>query len=218
MSTASAQKAIVVTESREIEGLKREGMSMLVEFEKKTVEKSWVKLLKTYGKPDTWRSGAVVLLQPANTGNILTGYDWVSRIDATKLGTKVFLSLGSKGEYAKPADPDFDKGRQFMQAFARQLYIDDIQEQIAAAEKATEEASQTHDKTAQVGEQLKKQLERNANDQTQLQKNLDNKRAEAERIKNEVKQNKLDQEAALEEIKRVRKAAEDKRLKLQQAG
>jgi hypothetical protein len=74
--------------------------------------------------------------------------------------------------------------------------------------------SRTHDKTVQMGEHLRKQLERNATDQTNLLKNLEEKKAEAERLKAELNQNKIDQETALEEIKKVRKVAEEKRNKL----
>ena len=215
-STLQAQTVTVLPETRDVEGLRRGGMTALVEFDKKTVEKAWTKFLKELGKVDTWKSGAMVILSPNQTSLDYKGMDLVSRLDATPQGTKVFLSLGAKGDYAEAGTDAYEKAKAQLQTFCKQLYRDDISVQIDAAEKQVDDASKTHDKTVQVGEQLKRKLDRNADDQVKLQKELEDKKADAERLKAEIQQNKIDQESALDEIKKVRKIAEEKKAKLGQ--
>jgi len=209
-----AQKATVFSEFREIEGLRRQGQGVLVEYEKKTVEKAWNKFLKTIGKPEAWKGGTTVVLEASVTNPDYAGADHITRLDATAEGTKVFWSIGAKGEYAQPGTQLHDKAKKALQDFARQLYRDDLTEQIEAAEKMAEVASRTHDKTAQMGENLRKQQERNTQEQASLLKAQEEKKTDAERIKQELVQNKLDQESALEEIKKIRKIAEERKRKL----
>ncbi len=212
---AWGQKVTIVSETREIEGLRRKGMSALVEYDKKTVEKAWTRLLKTIGKAESWKSGALVVLAANVTAPELSGVDHITRLDATTEGTKVFWSLGQKGEYLEPGSPEYERAKRMLADFARQLYRDDLSEQIAAAEKVVDVASRTHDKTVQMGEHLRRQLERNGADQQSLIKQLEEKRQEAERLKQELTNNKTDQESALEEIRKVRKIAEERKGKLQ---
>lgn len=211
-----AQSVTVLPETREVEGLRRGGMTALVEFDKKTVEKAWTRFLKEFGKVETWKSGAMVVLAANQTLPEYKGMDLVSRLDATTQGTKVFLSLGAKGDYAEPGTDAYEKAKTQLLAFCKQIYRDDISVQIDAAEKQVDDASKTHDKTVQMGEQLKRKLERNQDDQVKLQKEMEEKKADAERLKAEIQQNKIDQESALDEIKKVRKIAEEKKAKLGQ--
>jgi hypothetical protein len=212
--SAQAQKVTIAPETREIEGLRRKGMSTLVEYDKKTVDKAWTKFLKTIGKPESWKSGATVILEANITQPDFAGVDHVTRLDATTEGTKIFWSIGLKGDYAEPTSPLYEKAKTALTNFCKQLYRDDLADQIDAAEKVADVVSRTHDKTVQMGEHLRKQLERNAQDQASLVKSLEEKKAEAERLKQEIAQNKIDQESALEEIKKVRKIAEDKKAKM----
>lgn len=214
--SARAQTVNVAPEVREVEGLRRKGMTALIEMDKKTVEKAWMKYLKDFGKVETWKSGAAVVLGTNQTQPDYKGLDLVSRVDATQQGTKIFLSLGAKGDYVEPGTELYDKAKAQLQGFCKQVYRDDINTQIEAAEKFVDIASRTHDKTVQMGEQLKRQVEKNQEEQTKLQKELEEKKAEAEKLKAEIQQNKIDQEAALEEIRKVRKIAEDKKTRLQQ--
>ena len=214
--TVLAQKISVVPEAREIEGVRRKGLSTVVEYDKKTVEKAWQRMLKTIGKTDSWKSGAMVILAANVTAPEFQGADHVTRLDATSEGTKIFWSLGQKGEYAEPGSAGYERAKKAMTEFVKSLYRDDLNDQIEAAEKVVDVASRTHDKTVQMGEHLRRQLERNGQDQISLQKQLEEKRQEAERLKQELVQNKNDQEATLEEIRKVRKIAEDKKVKLLQ--
>lgn len=191
-------------------------MTALIEFDKKTVEKAWTRFLKDFGKVESWKSGAWAVLGPNQVQPDFKGLDLVSRLDATPQGTKVFISFGAKGDYVEPGTELYEKAKGQLQAFCRQLYRDDISAQIDAAEKVVDMASRTHDKTVQMGEQLKRQLEKNQNDQQQLLKELEEKKADEQRLKTEIQQNKIDQESALEEIKKVRKIGEDKKQRLQQ--
>ena len=213
-----AQKVSIVPESREIEGLRRKGMAALVEFDKKTVDKAWQRQMKGIGKMETWKSGAIVVLAGNVTAPDFAGADHITRLDATTEGTKIFWSLGEKGDYAEPGSADYERAKRTLADFCRSLYRDDVAGQIDAAEKVVETASHTHDKTVQMGEHLRRQLERNVADQQALLKNLEEKKADAERIKQELAQNKADQEATLEEIRKVRKIAEDRKAKLTQMG
>ncbi len=211
-----AQNVAISPEVREVEGLRRKGMTALVEFEKKTVEKAWTKFLKDFGKVENWKSGAWAVLGANQTQPDYKGLDLVSRLDATSQGTKVFLSLGAKGDYVEPGTELYEKAKGQLQTFCKQLYRDDISVQIDEAEKRVDLVSRIHDKTVQMGEQLKRQLEKNANEQAKLQKEMEEAKADAERLKADIQQNKIDQESALEEIKKVRKIAEEKKTKLQQ--
>jgi len=213
---ATAQKVQVLPEMKEIEGLRRKGMKCLAEYDKKTVEKAWLKWLKGYGKPDTWKGGAIVLLASANSSETLKDYDWITQLDATNQGTMIFWSLGAKGDYAEPGTTDYEQGKVLLEKFGRQLQMDDLQGQISAAENVAELASKTYDKTVGYGEQLKSQLARNSKARAQLLKDLDLNRQDSVRIKNDIFQNRTDQEASLDEIKKVRKIAEEKKLKLVQ--
>lgn len=212
-----AQKTIIVPEARDIEGVRRKGMSVLVEYDRRTVEKAWNRMLKTLGKPESWKSGAIVILAANVTSPDFAGADHVTRLDATTEGTKIFWSIGSKGEYAEPGSAGYERAKKALTEFCRGLYRDDLSEQIEAAEKVVDVASRTHDKTVQMGEHLRRQLERNAADQQALLKSLEEKKAESDRLRQEIIQNKTDQESALEEIRKVRKIAEDKKAKLMQS-
>ena len=212
--SAKAQKVSILPETREIEGLRRKGMAVLVEYDKKTVEKAWSKYLKAVGKTDSWKNGALVILESNVTNPDFAGADHITQLVATSEGTKVFWSIGQKGEYAEPGTTLYEKAKKGLTDFCKQLYREDLTEQIEAAEKVADVVSRTHDKTVQMGEHLRKQLDRNAQDQATLIKNMEEKKVEAERLKQELAQNKIDQESALEEIKKVRKIAEDKKRKL----
>ena len=213
---AIGQKVQVQPETKEIEGLRRKGMKCLAEYDKKTVEKAWLKLLKGYGKPDTWKGGAIALLATANGSEMLKEYDWITQLDATSQGTMIFLSLGAKGEYAEQGTPDYEKGKQMLERFGRQLQTEDLQGQISAAENVAELASKTYDKTVGYGEQLKSQMARIAKGKAELLKDLDQNKQDSVRIRKDLLQNRTDQEASLDEIKKVRKIAEEKKQKLLQ--
>jgi hypothetical protein len=216
LTSAHAQKITVSAEARELEGLRRRGMGCMIEYDKRTVEKAWNRQLKNLGKADSWKSGAQVILAPNMASQDFSGLDLISLVSATSEGTKLFLALGQKGDYAEPGSQEYERGRALLQAFARQLARDDISEQIAAAEKVVDIAARTHDKTMSIGEQLQRTLERNGKEQQNLQKALEENRLESERLRAEILQNKADQESALEEIKKVRKIAEDRKTRLQQ--
>jgi len=212
---AFAQRVTVVQETREVEALARQGMSALVEYDKRTVEKAWTRYLKTLGKLDTWKGGAMVVLADATGKGPFAQYDLISQLLATTEGTKIFWSMGKGGEYLAITHPDYEKAKKALTDFCRQLYRDDISEQIDEAEKIIEMASRTHDKTVQMGESLKKRLERNLQEAQELVKKQAENRQEAEALRVEIQQNRADQEATLDEIKKVRKVAEDRRAKLQ---
>lgn len=148
---------------------------------------------------------------PAFSANPLSIY---SKIEANTLGTTVFYALDLGTEYASPGTKEFDEAKKFLHEFAVQVYREDLNLQIAEADKAVDAAVKTHDKLMEDGLLILKQIDKNAYEKQEIQLELQKNIAEMVRIKSDSAQNKLHQSNALDEINRLRKVTEEKKNKL----
>lgn len=214
LGVAQAQKVSVQTAETEIEGLKRSGLSTTIELERKQVEKAWNKYLKSVCKKVESSKGSYIA-KGANIPEIAPGnINVFSKVDADTRGTTIFYAIDLGTEYIAQGTPAYEAARKILHEFTVQQYRDDLNEQIKEADEVVDDAVRTHEKKMAQGENLQKQIERNAQEKIKLQKELEENAENAEKLKKSIEQNKIDQATALEEIKKVRKVSEDKKTKL----
>jgi chromosome segregation ATPase len=94
------------------------------------------------------------------------------------------------------------------------LYREDIQYQINEADKAVAEAVKAHEKESGKARELAKSLEKNKLDYAKLIKDLADNTRNLAKLRADSALNVATQNSILDEIMRLRKIVEDKKLKL----
>jgi hypothetical protein len=211
-----SQKVLVTSAQERIEGEIRKGMETMVVLDHKKVESEWVKFLKQFGKV-TSKKGGIYLMDNAEIKDISATpmfiYSWVY---PTNAGVRVFWSLFLGNEYitSEASLHRYNAAARMLKEFAVKLYIDDINEQIADAEKALNLAVKNQDKKIKEGIQIDKRIEANKKEKLELEEKLKSNAKEAVDLENAKKQNKLDQEAAQKEVEKMKMALERVKEKL----
>lgn len=209
-----AQSINIVPKSVEIERIVRSGYQSCIELDRKSVEREWSKKVKGYGKIEASKGGVYIgreLIIPEFGASPVQLF---SQIEATSKCTNLFIALQIDGKLVDAQHPSASTLQQYLKSFTVELYRNDLTAQIEEAEKTVDKAVRVHDKTVKEGDNIRKRIDKNAGEKVKLEQQLKDNAAEKINLENQRSKNATDQESALEEIKKVRKIAEEKKAKL----
>jgi DNA repair exonuclease SbcCD ATPase subunit len=202
--STQAQKVTVQESTETIEKIPRQGMYILLELDRKDVEKAWVKYLKNYGKTES--SGGVITIQAANIPAISsTPCKIQSKVETASVGSKVWwgIDLGSKFVTKESAD-EYRNAEKMLYEFGINAYREDINQQIADAEKALEKATKVHEKEVDEGLSLINKIDSNKEQKKDLEEKLRSNKEEYIRLNRDIDNNLAEQKVALEHVQRIK--------------
>lgn len=214
-----AQK-ITVSEGQEvIDGITRTGLYTVINLDSKTVEKAWEKRLKDFGKVSSSKgvytiTGAEI---PGVTSKPAQVYSIVTK---DKNGVKVWwaIDLGTSFVTSSHNASAFSGAQKVLSDFAASCYREDINTQIAEAEKELSKTVKNYEKEVKTGEDLVKSVEKNKQEKAALEQKLVDNKNELQNLEKDIETNKGDQRKAAEEVEKMKKAVEIVKSKLDQVG
>lgn len=211
VNVVNAQKIKIQESSEIVEGLSRTGMFVLLELDKKEVEKAWIKYLKQYGKPETGKG--LVLVQAADM-KAISSYPSrvISMVEVAHTGSRVWwaIDMGSKF-VTKESEAEYKGAEKMLYEFALNAYRDDVNRQIIDAEGALESATKIHEKEVNEGITLQEKIDNNKVQKQDQENKLQINKEDYARLNREIDNNFADQKNALlnvETIKAAQHAAE----------
>ena len=192
------------------------GFVVCIELDVKTVEKGWARYLKSLGKFETVENQAMQgmgLMLPAVASDAI---DFYSKVTVSPRCVQVFMGALRAGSNLELMDTQAENVRKLLYDFALELYRQDLVQQITEAERVVNLAVKAHDKRVTEAGNLKDKMSRNRKERLRMIKSMEENAQNLVKLKADSTQNVADMEAALEEINKVRKIAEEKKTKLGQ--
>jgi hypothetical protein len=210
-----AQVISVVPDEAELDGIRRKGVGVVIELDKKLIEKAYVKKLKETGKTEVNKTGSITI-KPINLPSLpstlnATGF---ARADQGPKGTRVFLAIDLPTEPIALGHPAWEELKKFLYDFALQCYRDDLNTQISEGDKAVDAAVKLNESSTEEGHDIKRKIERNQVERTRLLQQMSENESELLKLKGDSVQNKIIQISTFEEIQKLQKIVEDKKTKL----
>lgn len=202
--TAQAQKIKIQESSETVEGINRQGMYVLLELDKKEVEKSWLKYLKQYGKTET--SKGLITVQSADM-KAISDYPCrvISMVEVAHTGARVWwaIDMGSKF-VTKESEAQYAGAEKMLYEFAVNAYKEDVNRQIIDAEGALESATKIHEKEVTEGINLQDKIEANQTQKTELENKLKINQEDYTRLNREIDNNFAEQKTALLNVENIK--------------
>ncbi|MCU0429548.1 MAG: hypothetical protein MUF42_06205 [Cytophagaceae bacterium] len=197
-----AQK-VKIEDSKETHGHSiHQGIATTLELDKKEVGKAWEKYMKLYGKLENDK-GYYKVSPALLTG--LSNASLLSQVVASATGTKVWLCLQIDSTDVTPdKTAEYATAKKLLYEFGVTAYRDDINEQIAEAEKALEQSVQIHERKLKEGEGLEDKLVENQNDKLDFELRQKKNAEDFVRINTAINANLTDQKTALEHVSRIK--------------
>lgn len=192
------------------------GFVVCLELDARAVENRWNTFLKSLGKfesPERMAKVGIGIMLASVSGDAI---DFYSKITVSPRCVQVFMGATRAGQTGELVEDQNNHIKRLLYEFALEQYRQDYITQISEAERVVNLAVKAHDKRTSDGNSLKSKLSRNRNERIRLLKNLDENAANLKKLLSDSTQNAQDLEAALEEIKKVRTIAEEKKAKLGQ--
>ncbi|MDX5346229.1 MAG: DNA repair ATPase [Hymenobacteraceae bacterium] len=158
-----AQKIQVKETEMDVNGIPRIGQQIRIQLDSKVVEKAWEKELEANaGKVKTSKGVATVdraELKPVSKTPIRI----LSTVSTKPEGTFVWWAVDLGNSYvSKDATPDeYAAAEEFLKGFARKLYREDVQKQIAEAEKVLSSTQAEEARVVKKAEDIKASIEKN---------------------------------------------------------
>lgn len=220
VSTLGFGQQFQVSESElEIKGVPRKGQRIFIQLDSKEVEKAWEnhlrekagKIVMPIALPKNQVDKGVSVLEKARIDTISkTPLRIISKVEATPEGTSVWWTLDLGHAYvSREATPEqYAAAEGFLQHFARKVYRQDMQQQVAEAEKVLHQAQQEQTRVVRQADELKRSIERNAQRKQDLEAELARNAKEFTQLQTEVENNQKQQQAAREEVENLKKAVE----------
>ncbi|GAB2530155.1 DNA repair ATPase [Rufibacter soli] len=221
-SSAQAQRANVEETEQEVNAIKYKGQSLLIQLDTKTVEKAWAAYLKE-------KSGGAVKgpsLLPTAKGQATKGIYTVeqgkidtitsnnirivSKIEGTREGTRVWWTFDMGNAYLskKETAKEWGAAEALLQRFARNLYLQDVQQQISDAEKVVANTQAEADRVVRQADDLKSKVAKNQQKKLDLEAALAANAQELEQLNKDIENNLAQQKAAQKEVEKMRHAVE----------
>lgn len=216
---AFGQKIYVDEGNEQIDGINRVGLFTIVNLNSKDVEKAWTKRLKEYGKVESSKSGYSITAAEIPGVTSKPGQIY-SRVVKEKGGTKIWwaIDLGTSFVTSSNNSGAYRGASQVLTDFAAACYRDDINNQIADAEKALSKTVKSYEKEVKQGEDLKKAVERNKQEKANLEQKLVDNANQLKTLQSDIEKNKTDQKTAQQEVDKMKKAVEVVKQKLDKIG
>ena len=192
------------------------GFVVCLELDVKTVEKSWSRFLKSIGKFETVEKQTMqgLNLMLANVSS--DAVDFFSKVTVSPRCVQVFMGALRAGSSLELPDGQNENVKKMLYDFALEQYRQDVITQMSEAERVVSLAVKAHDKRESEGKSIKYKIIRNKKEKIRLLQDLDDNALQLKKLRTDSIQNVNEQETALEEISKVRKIAEDKKLRLSQ--
>lgn len=192
------------------------GFVVCLELDIKSVEKSWSRYLKSFGKLESNEKqsleGYNLILSNVSSDAI----DLYSRITVSPRCVQVFMGATRAGSMLELPDNQPENIKKMLYDFAVEQYRQDLINQITEAERVVSLAVKAHDKRTDEGAGIKNRILRNKKDRLRLLNDLEHNAEDLKKLRQDSIRNVAEQETALDEISKVRKIAEEKKLKLGQ--
>lgn len=192
------------------------GFIVCIELDAKSVESGWQRYMKSLGKFEMVEKYTAEGLNLPISAISSDAVDFYSKVTVSPRCVQVFMAAVRSGSGLELPESQKDNVRKLLYDFTIEQYRNDLIQQIAEAERVVNLAVKAHDKRVSEGNNLKSKLNRNRKEKTKLEKELEENAANLLKLKADSSQNVTEQESALEEIKKVRQIAEEKKLKLGQ--
>jgi phage protein U len=208
------QKILVKTTDQTVSGQTYTGQAVQVELERKSVERAWVKQLKELGRVDQNKNQIEIknVILPEIQGEVRI----LSLLNTTLEGTQIFWVILHGNEAIKAGTTEFSAASKFLYDFVLSLYRDDVNKQIADADKTVEESVERHDRKVKESLEIARDLQRNRSDRIRFQKQLEENGINFQRLKGDSIQAELDKTETIKEIDKLRKISEEKKNKLKE--
>lgn len=193
----------------EVEGVSREGAAIDIELNEKSIVKEWESTLKTYGKLSKLKGDAYKVTEatfPGVTGTCVI----YAKCYSTSKGYLAWWSIDNGTHITSNSKHSESK----LEEFARQQYINDINEQVKDAEDAVKSATKAQEKQIDKGKDLVKDISKNGQEKQKLEQELKDNAAELVQLNKDVETNKGDQAKAASEVAKMQKAVEVVKAKL----
>jgi len=192
------------------------GFTVCLELDAKTVETGLHRFLKSIGKFDKAERNAWIGLTQVIPSISSDAIDFYSRLSVSPRCIQVFMGAFRGGTESALAEPERENLRKLVYEFSLEQYRSDFKKQISEAERVVNLAVRAHDKRSQEGDELKQRLVRNRKSKIKLEEELEENARELLKLSSDSVRNSSEKETALEEIKKVRQIAEEKKLRLGQ--
>lgn len=212
--TILAQKKVEVHDAlQSFEGLSRHGMAVQIDLADKEIIKKWEKRLKEFGKLESGKSGYTV--NGANIPGLGKPSNIYSIVTSTGSGIKIWWAIDLGSHYVTITHlADHATCKHILHDFAVQMYRDDVNRQIADAERALATSTKNQEKTINTGATISKNIENNAQEKIDLEQKLKENAEELVQLNQAKEQNVLDQQKAAEEVTTMQKALEAVKSKM----
>ncbi len=226
--TAWAQRSTVEEAELEVNGITRKGQRIMIQLDSKVVEKAWAAYLKeTSG--GVVKAPSLLPLPKAQAGKGIYTVESgkidtisrnpiriVSKVEPTSKGSMVWWSIDMGNAYLnqKETPREWASGVALLQQFARNLYKEDILQQINEAQNVVVNSQNKSDLVVRQANEIQARISKNQQRKLELEAALVANAQELEQLKKEVENNLKQQEAAKAEIENMRRAAEIVKAKL----
>ena len=208
---AASPRIVVVPDTEKIDGTAYKGVSSLISLDVKEVRKAWHKHLREYGRVSTVKDVYTVELAEIPVISNMP-IDVYSKVVESNVGAKVFFGLThSDGKAVEEGSKEFERASEMLYDFVVAQYRDDMNMQIEEAEKVVKITVRDYEKKVNEGEKLERNLEKNKEEKKELEQKLKDNAQEKKDLEAALATNKREREAALEDIEKVRKLAEEKK-------
>ncbi len=212
---ANAQQTAVEPADVQVNNIPRTGLQTTIELEKSFVDKYWAKTLKEQGGKVKTSKGTYTVTNakiPAISGTPVT---IISQVEGTETGTKVWYSIDMGDAYVtKNGDKNtWAAAEKFLQDFATYVHREDVNLQIADAERVLSKTKSEYDRTVREAGDIQSKISKNHAEKALLEQQLAKNAADLEVLQQNVETNQLAQEAAKQEVAKMEEALQLVRAK-----
>lgn len=215
---ASAQVVKVEEVEQTVSGVMRRGQQLTVQLDPKFVEKHWKEhLSQEAGKVK--QSKGIYTVEGATMGAISKSpMRLTSLVSSHATGSTIWWSLDMGTAYIdKSATPEeYTAAEQFMEAFARKVYREDVLLQINRAEDVLRSTKQEQDRVVKQANDLQLSIEKNKKRKQDLENELARNAEDLKQLEQNVELNVKQQEASRQQVQAMEKAVEEVRVKLKE--
>lgn len=215
---ASAQVMRVEESEQVVGGVKRSGQQLSVQLDPKFVEKVWKDhLAQEAGKVK--HSKGVYTVEGAKLNDISKEpLRVISTVGTYANGSYVWWSLDmGTTRLGKSTTPEaYAAAEQFMEAFGRKLYQEDVLLQINEAENVLRNTKKEQDRVVKQANDLQLSIEKNRKRKQELEAELVRNADELRQLEQQVELNVKQQEASRQQVQTMERAVEEVRIKLRE--
>lgn len=209
-----AQQIEVGTANASIREKSIAGYTTCLELDVKSVENGLSKFVRSLGKFEKAERNAwegLTQIIPAVSSDAI---DFYAKLMVSPRCVQVFMGALRSGTSNAISAEAGDNIRKMLYDFSLEQYRSDLRKQIEEADRVVNMAVKAHDKRTREGDDLKYRLGRNRKEKIKLLENMESNRYNLQKLLADSVRNAAEKETALEEIKKVRQIAEERKQKL----